>query len=124
LQRGEFPRVGYITPALINLILHCSSDEVYVEQTDGDGNKVRRYKLIEQINQWLNSQGRNHGDLVYMNPHAGGERLFEGAIFMGAFNYLDIDGLMRMLKSLEWEDVEQVQLFARTDEDQIFEEVD
>ncbi len=114
----------YVTPAVINLILHCSNDEIYVEQTGGDGKAVRRYRLIEQVNGWLNSEGRNHGELVYMNPHAGGERHFVGAIFMGSFNYLDVDGLMRLLKSLEWEYYEQVQLFARTDEDKIFEEVD
>lgn len=116
--------MGYVESAFINLILHCSNDEIYVEQAGGDGKTVRCYKLIEQVNRWLNTNGRSHGELVYMNPHAGGERFFKGAIFMGAFNHLDLNGLMRLLKSLEWEDFEQVQLFARTDEDQIFEEVD
>jgi hypothetical protein len=116
--------MGYVTSPVINLILLCSKDEIYVEKAGVDGKTVRRYKHIERVNRWLNSQGRTHGKFHYMNPHAGGERPFEGAIFMGSFNYLDLDGLMRLLKSLVWEDSGQVQLFARTDEDYIFEEVD
>lgn len=43
---------------------------------------------------------------------------------MGAFNDLDLDEFHGLLKSIEWEEGEKVQLLVRTDEDEIFEEVD
>lgn len=108
-----------------NIILHCSYGEDHSDISERDGGLTKRiYKGPDTINQWLNGQGRELGELVFMNPHAGGTQIFSGAIFMGAFNYLDLDGLAEQIKSFTWDEPNKVQLFVREDEDDVFWEYD
>jgi hypothetical protein len=106
------------------VILHCNYAEDYTELSDRDGRRDRRYKGVESLNEWLNSGGRDHGRLFFMNPHAGGTQTFSGAVFMGAFNYLDLDAFAEQIKTFPWDEPGQVQLFVREDEDETFWEYD
>lgn len=107
------------------VILHCDYGEDYIEESGRDPSwRQRRYKGVERLNEWLNDPERNHGRLEFVNPHAGGTQIFTGAVFMGAFNYLDLDGLAGQIKAFPWDEPGRVQLFAREDEDDTFWEYD
>lgn len=106
------------------IIFHCDYAEDYVELTGRDGQRDRRYRGVEHINEWLDAPEVENGRLEFMNPHAGGYQTFTGAVFMGAFNYLDLDGLAGQIKSFPWDEPGRVQLFVREEEDDTFWEYD
>jgi hypothetical protein len=109
------------------IILHCSYAEHYTELV-GTGGRAprheRRYDGVEKINAWLNHPDRDLGELRFVSPHAGGSQVFTGALFLGAFNYLDLDGLIKQVKAFPWEEPWAVQLWAREDEEDVFTEYD
>jgi hypothetical protein len=89
-----------------NVILLCSYGEDYLELVERDGGpdrSRRRYKGVEAINLWLNSQGRG---------------------LLGSFNYLDLEGLAEQIKAFAWDEPENVQLFVKEEEDDTFWEYD
>lgn len=54
---------------------------------------------------------------------AGGNRSMECRVWMGAFNYLDLDGFLAYLRDFKWkfpELVENLQLFVRGQQDDLF----
>lgn len=108
-----------------HIILHVSYGEDYTELSGRDGGRrERRYTGVEHINEWLDDPERRLGTLRFVNPHAGGSQTFSGAVFLGAFNYLDLDGLAERVKCFAWEEPEKIQLFVREDEDDTFWEYD
>jgi hypothetical protein len=42
-----------------------------------------------------------------------GSKVLETPLFIGAYNHLDLDGLIEYLKTLEWEEPENVQLIVQ-----------
>ncbi len=51
----------------------------------------------------------------------GGSKYLETPLFVGAYNHLDIDGLIDHLKSVNWEEPENVQLILKTQDADKFE---
>ncbi|QKG56237.1 hypothetical protein GKZ68_06005 [Hymenobacter sp. BRD128] len=43
----------------------------------------------------------------------GGSKMMETRIYLGAYNYLDVDDFINYLRSIEWESPEEVQLFTK-----------
>lgn len=50
----------------------------------------------------------------------GGTKYMECCIFMGAYNYLNLNEFIDHLKSIEWEDPEDVQLIVRNQNEDRF----
>jgi hypothetical protein len=109
------------------VILHISYAEHYTELVESGGRAPRherRYKGVDAINAWLDAPERDHGTLRFVSPYAGGGQIFTGALFLGAFNYLDLYGLIEQVKAFPWEEPWAVQLWAREDEEDVFSEYD
>lgn len=49
-----------------------------------------------------------------------GSKFLGTPVFIGAYNKLDLDGLVEHLKSLEWDEPENVQLIVQGEEDEKF----
>lgn len=49
-----------------------------------------------------------------------GSKLLETPLFIGAYNQLDLDGLVEHLKSLTWQEPENVQLIVKCENDEKF----
>lgn len=47
--------------------------------------------------------------------------MLEIPLYMGAFNHLDLEGLIDHMKELEWEEPENVQLMVKVQESDKFE---
>lgn len=54
----------------------------------------------------------------------GGSKFMECNICLGAYNHLDIDGLVTFLRGLQWDDPEAVQLIIREQFDSRFRIID
>jgi len=50
--------------------------------------------------------------------------MMEGNICLGAYNFLDLEGLVAFLRTLEWEYPEAVQLIVKTQEELRFRMID
>ena len=91
-----------------NLILTCSLGE-------------REKYIISQINKFK-INGNSLG-IVSINDDKlpkgwyGGTKYMECNIFIGAFNYIDLRKFVEHLKSIKWEDPEDVQLIIREQDD-------
>ena len=87
-----------------NLILTCSlgeKEEVVLSQINKFEVDDRSFKIVS-IN-----------DKKLPKGWYGGTKYMECNIFMGAYNYLNLNKFIRHLKSIEWEDSEDVQLIIR-----------
>lgn len=51
----------------------------------------------------------------------GGDKMLEASLFIGAFNYLNLEGLIEHLQSIQWEYPEDVQLIIKEDGESRFE---
>lgn len=79
--------------------------------------------MIPKINAFFGaSRGFVHVDEVDKGNWYGGHKRIQANVAIGAFNYLDLDGLRAHLRSLDWaaEDVRWVQLCYSLEEDEGF----
>lgn len=76
---------------------------------------------LERINAGINGKGFTTVDDPEL-PYGwyGGDKFLETPLLIGAFNYLDIDGLLRHLAALPWQHPERVQLIVKDDNDDRF----
>lgn len=59
--------------------------------------------------------------LVEVSRHTTGPKAFEGEVWIGAFNYFDLDRFCTGLRAVIWEFPECVQLLVKGDSDDVFE---
>ena len=50
----------------------------------------------------------------------GGSKMLETAMYIGAFNHLDLEGLIEHMKNINWEDQKSVQLIVKEENDDKF----
>lgn len=50
----------------------------------------------------------------------GGAKMLEATLLIGAFNYLDLEGLIEHIRGIQWEDPECVQLIVKEQEEDRF----
>lgn len=92
-----------------------------------EGSHDEGVPAIASVNRWL----REHCDapksdgnvLVQVDQHAGGTKGFEANLFIGGFNYLDVDGFVQAVRAAPWQDPKRVQLLIRREGDEGFEGV-
>jgi hypothetical protein len=73
---------------------------------------------VAEINDYLRSQ--NYGKLARVDDFAGGNKAFQAAVWMGAFNHLNVSEFMDFIKSREWQSREEVQVLLKKEEDYSF----
>ena len=73
---------------------------------------------VELLNAWLSE--RNKGELKRVDDFAGGRKAIQAAVFMGAFNYLDIPEFVAAVASAPWEDRDSLALFVKDEHDERF----
>lgn len=94
-----------------NLILTCSlgeKEEFVLSQINKFEINNKPFKMIS-IN-----------DKKLPSAWYGGTKYMECCIFMGAYNYLNLNEFIDHLKSIEWEDPEDVQLIVRNQNEDRF----
>ena len=52
-----------------------------------------------------------------------GEKFIEAGIYLGAFNYLDLEELIKTIENTRWEYPKDVQLFVKEDNEDRFSEI-
>ena len=72
------------------------------------------YPWVDVLNQWLTDRGK--GELHRVDDAAGGNKAMEAAVFMGAFNYLDIPEFIKAVYASDWEDRDGLSLFIKVQE--------
>lgn len=99
--------MSYVT----NLILHMSIlEEENEQETDT--------KIIEQVNKFFDEQGIRpliglHNTELLPGGWYGGQKYLECHVYVGAFNYLDLDGFLRHLQTVPFEEPEEVQVWIK-----------
>lgn len=54
----------------------------------------------------------------------GGNKMFEGKVYLGAYNYLEFDNFVtHLINNVNWKHIEDVRLFVLKDEDDFFQTV-
>lgn len=89
---------------------------------------AERYDLIHQMNIFFENQDIK-GLVSIETPHLpdhwyGGNKYFESAIYLGAFNNLKLMEFINHLKTIEWEDKEDVQMLVKEQESDKFKLID
>jgi hypothetical protein len=69
-------------------------------------------------------KARLGGRLERMDKEAGGTKVMEAAIWLAAFNHLNLEAFVAMVKTVEWETPGEVSLFVKEQEDDVFREID
>tara|TARA_R110000765_G_scaffold235758_1_gene338702 strand:- start:5579 stop:5920 length:342 start_codon:yes stop_codon:yes gene_type:complete len=87
-------------------------NEVNLFLNNGRGFKINSADFEEGTN-WLGKENRKR--------RYGGSKMLEIPLYMGAFNHLDLEGLIDHMKELEWEEPENVQLMVKVQESDKFE---
>ena len=105
MQRNEVNIEINNMSSVTNLIIHFSSSEDSIEII----NEINKYKV----------RG-NTLDIVSMDDKKlpvkwyGGTKMMEAQLLIGAYNYLDIEGLILFLKRIKWQHPEDVQIIYKT----------
>ncbi|WP_027394089.1 hypothetical protein [Aquimarina latercula] len=94
-----------------NLILTCSTGE----KEKLILSKINQFKMDNKLFKIVSINDKTLPDAWY-----GGTKYMECNIFIGAYNYLNLEKLIDNLKSIEWEDPEDVQLIIKQQNDDHF----
>lgn len=99
--------MSYVT----NLILHMDGMEEEQER-------------IQEVNAFFDERTRPFIGLhdTELLPHGwyGGSKYLECHVYVGAFNYLDLDGLLKHLGTVKWSYPAEVQLFIKDENEETF----
>lgn len=94
----------------IIILFSCSEDESrIVNELSQFEYKKDSFFYIKSIN-----------DKTLPKHWYGGSKGFEASVLIGAFNYLNIFDLIKYMKNIKWEYIEDVQLLYKEQEDYIF----
>jgi len=95
-----------------NLILTCSSAEKEIVIR----NEIEKFK-----NRNLSISIVSVDNDMLPKGWYGGTKYLESIIFLGAYNYLDLENFIKHLKLIQWEYPESVQLIVRKENEDRFE---
>ena len=97
-----------------NMILSfsvCENEEERVKEINSFSNKGKGFNITSvDFEKELTPKTRWYA----------GSKMIETNLFLGAYNHLDVDGLINHLKSIKWEDPEIVQLILKEEHDEKF----
>lgn len=73
---------------------------------------------VDRLNEYLLS--RKIGKLERVDGSAGGRKVFQAVVLLGAFNHLNLEDLIRAIAVQEWVERDDVQLFVKGEHDDTF----
>lgn len=76
---------------------------------------------VEALNAWLRE--RRLGELNEVSKAAGGTKVIQARVFMGAFNYLDLTEFIDAINATPFLDRESLALFVKQEEEERFMDV-
>lgn len=76
---------------------------------------------VEELNEWM--LANRYGEFKRVDEYAGGNKAMQAVVFMGAFNYLDMDKFAETFRKVRWEDRDSVKLFVQYEEETCFSEL-
>lgn len=81
-------------------------------------------KRIEEVNAYLLENGHTPFTRIPASDseYVGGEKHLECDIYLAAFNYMQLEHLIAAVRSAQWNDPEQVQVFAKDEDEELFTE--
>lgn len=84
-----------------------------------DGGSDDKHPNVNILNAWLE---KRWGKLTQVNQLATNNsgKVMECDIFMGAFNYLDVEGFVAAFRAIPWEMPESAQLLMKTEQEKQF----
>ena len=98
-----------------DVILTCALGE------EADGPDYFSCPAVEKINEWLVKE--RYGMLRRVDDEAGGNKVMQAVVYLGAFNYLDVDCFIKQLKEAPWELPESVRVFIKREQEEFFSQV-
>lgn len=82
-----------------------------------------KFVLLNHLLQGKLTNGQSFGDQLDIgNAPVGGRKNLEASIYIAAFNGVDVDELIKCIKSIVWDDCHEVQLFIKDQHDEVFTE--
>ncbi|MFH1739631.1 MAG: hypothetical protein ABIH23_11535 [bacterium] len=78
-------------------------------------------EYVDAINGWLKENG--FGTFREISEYCGGGKALQADLWVGAFNYLDVDGLVSFCRNLKWPEDATPQLFIKNENDDYFQEI-
>lgn len=90
---------------------------------------IRGEELVEEVNGFFEQYHESGSGLVLVDdarlpPLWYGKQPFPCRLAIGAFNHLDLDGLIQHLRTVQWPYPDQVQLIVKDEDDQRFHIID
>jgi len=86
---------------------------VILKTQRNDGGGGTEFSSVMKLNEYLRDTLGYPLGLVYASSNPGGDKYMECDVFIGAFNMLDIPGVIEKLWSIDWEYPEYVQMFVQ-----------
>jgi hypothetical protein len=79
-----------------------------------------RHASIEEVNQWLAHDSEGNIPLARADTVFAGARCMECQVYVGAYNYLSVDGLLAKFRLIAWDFPDSVQVGIRGPFDELF----
>ncbi len=95
---------------------HVTSIMLSFSNAENDGDIEFHPAPLIAVQTWL--VRNRHLQLSQLNLYFGGEKAPEVNVWAGAFNYLDIEGFIQLVKDQAWIDPMNVQVFVCDQEDE------
>ncbi len=89
------------------------------ERYDDDGEEFERISALDNINAWLQTNGKGALDNLDEHVNSGGKAM-GACIYGGAFNFLEVDDFITVVKAQSWRARENVQLLVQKPEEERF----
>lgn len=77
-------------------------------------------KAIEEINHYLRNETRRSELILHPHDMCAGTKCLECDLYIGAFNSLDVDEFISVVKGADWQDIDTVQLLICEQEEDLF----
>jgi len=106
---------------ITDVLLLAGTEEIWGIEDD-EGNEIEpETNPFEEINRWLQSQGVAVG-LVDLSHHAfrAGNKAMQALVYGGAFNFLDEDGFLKVVRQQRWLSPHNVQLLMKSEMEERF----
>ena len=79
---------------------------------------INEKRFFRDIDTWF--QVRYNSSLHRLDKEAGGNEVMQCDVYMGAFNYMDIEEFIEFFNFLKWNDHEGIQLLIKDEHDDGF----
>lgn len=100
---------------VIDIILIFSLDELF----DDEECELEVSPALENINNWLSENGKGKLESFSNQVYASGKTM-QSCVYLGAFNYLDINSFREVVESQNWRNRNSVQLLIQNEQDEVF----